>query len=294
MASFFTLEEEYQSWQADELRSAAESHGFEVEILDAEGNGVLQIQQLFRLIHAPEEERPLAFLVQTRVPEGLERVARNALAAGIGWVLLNRTALYIEDLRREYPRSVVSAVMADHDEIGRIQGRQFRALLPSGGLVLYVQGPAHLASAQARLEAMQAGIAGAGIEVKVVPADWTEASGEGAVGAWLRLKISERFKPDLVGCQNDPLAVGARKALQAQQPEWARVPFTGCDGLPEVGQRLVRLKQLVATIVVAPCGTLAVGLVKRALASGEVPPAVVVVPPRSFPPVEELGATKRY
>ena len=288
MASFFTVGQEYHALQSADLRATTEGRGFTIEVVDAGDNAVLQIQQLFRHIHAPEDERPFAFVVQTRVPDGLERVARNAAAAGIGWVLLNRTAPYLEALRQEYPRLAVSAVTTDHLEIGRIQGRQFRALLPRGGWVLYVQGPPETAAAQARLRAMQEGIGGSGLEVKVVPAEWTEASGEKAVAAWLRLKTSEQFKPALVGCQNDALALGARKALQAYRPEWARVPFTGCDGLPEGGQRLVSVKQLAATIVVASCGGPAAGLLERALRSGEPPPPVLVIPPHSFPPVEEL------
>jgi len=288
VASFFTVGQEYQALQSTDLRSTAEGCGFTVEVLDAGDNAVLQIQQLFRFIHAPEDERPLALVVQTRVPDGLERVARNAAAAGIGWVLLNRTAPYLQALRQEHPRLALSAVTTDHLEIGRIQGRQFRALLPRGGSVLYVQGPPETAAAQARLQAMQEGIGGAGLEVKVVPAEWTEASGEKAVAGWLRLKTSELFKPALVGCQNDALALGARKALQAYRPEWARVPFTGCDGLPEGGQRLVSVKQLAATIVVASCGGPAIGLLERAVRTGQPPPPVLVIPPRSFPPVEEL------
>lgn len=289
VASFFTLAEEYQALQAADVRSAAERLGFAVDVLDSQENAVLQIQQLFRFIHGPAEERPLAFLVHTRVPDGLERVARNAGAAGIGWVLLNRTAPYLEALRREHPRLAVSSVTTDHGEIGRIQARQFRALLPGGGAVLYVQGPPETAAARARLEAMQGGLGGAGIEVKVVPAEWTESSGERAVSAWLRLKTSELFRPDLVGCQNDALVLGARKALEAHRPEWARVPYTGCDGLPEGGQRLVKAGRLAATIVVGSCGGPAVELVDLAAGAGLPPPPSLVIPPSSFPPVGDLS-----
>ena len=290
VASFFTRDQEFHVLQVADVRAAAGRCRFEVEVLDAGDNPVLQIQQLFRVIHAPVEERPLALIVQTRVPDGLERVARNAIEAGIGWVLLNRTAGYLETLRSEHPGLVIASVTADHEEIGRIQARQFRALLPRGGAVLYVQGPPETAAAQARLKGMAAEIAGAGIEVKVVAAEWTEASAESAVSAWLRLKTSKLFRADLVGCQNDALALGARKALRAHPPEWVPVPFTGCDGLPEGGQRLVRVGELAATIVLDSCAGPAVELLDGSLKSGQPPPATLVIPPRSFPPVEELGA----
>lgn len=290
VASFFTREQEFQGLQAADVRAAAERRRFEVEVLDAGDNPVLQIQQLFRVIHAAPEERPLALIVQTRVPDGLERVARNAIAAGIGWVLLNRTAGYLEALRAEHPGFIVTCVTTDHEEIGRIQARQFRALLPRAGSVLYVQGPADTAGTQARMKGMAGEIAGAGIDIKAVAAEWTEASAERAVSTWLQLKTSKLFRPDLVGCQNDSLALGARKALLAYRPEWAQIPFTGCDGLPESGQRLVKAGELAATIVVDSCAGPAVELLDGSIKSGQPPPSTLVIPPRSFPPVEELGA----
>jgi ABC-type sugar transport system substrate-binding protein len=290
VASFFTRDQEFHGLQVADFRAAAGRCRFEVEVLDAGDNPVLQIQQLFRVIHAPVEERPLALIVQTRVPDGLERVARNAIEAGIGWVLLNRTAGYLEALRSEHPGLLIASVTTDHEEIGRIQARQFRALLPRGGSVLYVQGPPETAAAQARLKGMAAEIEGAGIEVKVVAAEWTEASAESALSAWLRLKTSKLFRADLVGCQNDALALGARKALRAHPPDWVPVPFTGCDGLPEGGQRLVQAGELVATIVLDSCAGAAVEMLDGSLKSGQPPPTILVIPPRSFPPVEELGA----
>jgi hypothetical protein len=63
------------------------------------------------------------------------------------------------------------------------------------------------------------------------------------------------------------------------------VPFTGCDGLPERGQRLVTKKELAATIVVAPCTGPAVDLLDQALKTGKPPQESVLVPPQSFPPI---------
>jgi ribose transport system substrate-binding protein len=254
VASFFTNNQEFQVLQWTDVREAAVRRGFDVRVLNAEDNGVLKIQQLFPFIHAPEPERPLGFIVQTEVVDGLERVARNAASAGIGWVLLNRVMPYLPVLRKGHPKVAISAVTTDNAAIGRIQARQFRALLPRGGSLLYLQGPPQTASAQVRLDQMQSGLRGSGIDVKVLPAEWTQASGEQAVAAWLRLKTSERFRPDLVGCQNDALALGAQKALLVHRPELAQVPYTGCDGLPQGGQRLVKAGQLAATIVVPSCG----------------------------------------
>jgi ABC-type sugar transport system substrate-binding protein len=289
VASFFTLKQEYQVLQSADVKKAAEGCRFEIEILDADSNGVLQVQQLFRFIHAPAEERPFALVVQTQVPDGLARVARNAAGAGVGWVFLNRVVPYLEALRGEHANLALSSVTTDHAEIGRIQAQQYRALLPHGGRVLYLQGPPSSQAAQERLAAAQEGVRGTGVELKVVPAEWTESSAEAAVKAWLRLKTSELFAPDLVGSQNDAMALGAQKALRAHRPEWAQVPYTGCDGLADGGQRLVAIGQLSATIVVPSCGGPAVDLLDHVYEEGTPAPRSVVVPPRSFPPIEALA-----
>ena len=65
----------------------------------------------------------------------LPQVARAAVAAGIGWVVLNREIGYVKQLRQAF-KVPVFTVASDNLEIGRIQGRQLAALLPNGGSVL--------------------------------------------------------------------------------------------------------------------------------------------------------------
>lgn len=293
VASFLSEDQEFQVMQAADARMAADRAGLGLEVLYAENDAVLQIQQLCRFIHAPAEDRPAAILVETVVGEGLERVARNAARGGIGWVLLNRNVPYLDGLRADHPDLPISMVTTDQTEVGRIQGRQFRALLPKGGSILYLQGPPDTSVAVERLAGMKQAIAGARIEAKVLNGDWTAASAEKAISAWLRLKTSESFHPDLVGCQNDEMAVGARKAITAQRKDWARLPFTGCDGLVDGGQRLVSTRQLTATVVVPSNAGPAVELVARWLATKESPPPRVVLAPRSFPPEAQLGGKGR-
>jgi len=288
VASFLSRDQEFQVMQAADAQVAATRAGFEIAVLYAEQNAVQQIHQLFKYIHAPTEERPLAIVVETVVGEGLERVARNATRAGISWVLLNRRVSYLEALRKEYPHLAISAVSGDQLGVGRIQGRQFQILLPKGGSVLYIQGPPDTSTAQERLQGAREVLEGTGIELRVLEGDWTAASAERAVTNALRLKSAENLRPDLVGAQNDAMATGARDALLAIRPDWARVPFTGCDGLPEGGQRLVNVKQLAATVVAPSNSGPAIDLVARWLKTKEQPPARVVLTPTSYPPEEEL------
>ena len=70
-------------------------------------------------------------------------------AAGIGWVILNREAEYIPELRR-LGTAPSFAVSSNHLEIGRIQGLQMAALLPKGGNVIYIQGPSDNPAAKQR------------------------------------------------------------------------------------------------------------------------------------------------
>ena len=280
--------QEYQVLQAQDAIAAARRNGLEIEVVYADMNPLEQIHQLFRFIHAPAEERPAAIVVETVVGEGLERVARNAVKAGIGWVLLNRKVPYLKQLREHHPDVVLAAVGTDQLEVGRIQGRQFRTLLPSGGTVLYIQGPADTSTAQERLQGAQETIAGTKIELRVLSGQWTEASGEKAVRGWLRLKTSEGVRPDLVGSQNDAMAIGARQAIESLARDRGDIPFTGCDGLPDGGQRLVREGKLAATVVTPSNAGPALDLVAKAL-RGERVPADVTLKPVSFPDETRLG-----
>jgi ABC-type sugar transport system substrate-binding protein len=289
VASFLSKDQEYQRMQAADAEAAAARGGFDIEILFAEQNAILQIHQLFKYVHAPAAERPFAIVVETVVGEGLERVAKNAVRAGTGWALLNRRVGYLDALRREYPNIPVCAVSGDQLEAGRIQGRQFKALLPSGGSVLYIQGPADTSAGKERLQGCREVIEGSPIELRILEGSWTEESAEKVVTNMFRLKSAEAFRPDLVGSQNDAMAVGARKALTAIREEWARLPYTGCDGLPEGGQRLVQTKQLAATIVSPSNSGPAIDLLARWVRNKEVLPLMLTQTPVSYPRIEELA-----
>ncbi len=281
--SLTSADQEYQARQAQDAVETGRRLGVEVEVLFAEDNPVLQIQQLFRLLHAPEGERPAALLVHTRVPDGLERVARNAAKAGLGWILLNRTAPYLESLRSEHPALAIAAVTTDHVEIGRIHARQLARLCPDGGHVVYVQGPVDAPAAKLRLEGLEDALRGRPYELKVVNGEWTSASAEKAVAAWLRLRTAELFSPRAVVCQNDNMARGARKALETLRPEWARLPFLGCDGLPNGGRRDVDEGRLAGTVTIPSCAGPAVEITVAWRRTASLPPARTILAPSAYP-----------
>ncbi len=283
VVALITEQQEFQRLQAQEARDTAARLGLEAEVLFADGSAARQAQQLGQVVRLDRGERPAAILVETVIGEGLERVARDAVAAGIGWVLLNRDVPYLDALRREHGEVVVSMVSADQEEVGRIQGRQFRALLPRGGRVLYVQGPPDTSVAQQRLRGAEEWTRDTGIRLDVVCGDWTETSGEQAVASWLGLRPPEDLAVDLVGCQNDAMAIGARRAVATLRPDWAEVRYTGCDGLPEGGRRLVDQGLLAATIVTPSNTGPALERVAAWLAGGPLPPRDILLEPHSYP-----------
>jgi ribose transport system substrate-binding protein len=288
VVGLLTDQQEFQLMQAVDARESAARAGLGVDVVFAENNAVQQIHQLFREIHAPEDQRPAAIIAETVTGEGLERVARNAVRAGIGWVLLNRSVTYLEALRRERPDLPIANVSVDQEAAGQIQGRQLRTLLPDGGAVLYLQGPHDTWTAIGRLRGTEGAIKGARIELRLLNGDWTESSAERAVSTWFRLKTSEGVRLVAIAAQNDSMAVGARRALRAHRAEWAELPFVGCDGLPEGGQRLVSRGELTATIVTPTAAGPAVALVARALAGEPTPPEVRLAP-HSFPSEADLA-----
>jgi ABC-type sugar transport system substrate-binding protein len=291
VASFTSRAQEFQVLQSVDAQAAARRLGLEIEIDFCEGNAIAQIQYLFKHIHRPEAERPAALVVNTQIPDAMERVARNAGQSGIGWILLNRPADYIDPLRRAHPHLPIAVVTTDQREVGRIQARQARKLLPRGGGVFYVQGPLDSLTAQTRLAGFEeeAAAGGGGFTLKVINADWSLPGAERAATAFLRLRTSELFQPELVIAQNDMMAEGTRRSLEQDRPEWARLPFLGVDGLPEGGLRLVAQRRITATVVIPPSGAPAVELVARALRQKEVPPARVLLPAHSHPELARLG-----
>jgi ribose transport system substrate-binding protein len=287
VVALLNAEQEFQRLQAKDARESGAKLKLDVEVAFAEGHAVVQIQQLFKHIHAPEAERPAAIVVEAATGEGLERVARNAAKAGIGWIVVNAQVSYVDELRQAHPGLAIAMLGSDQREVGRIQGRQCRALVPGGGHVLCVQGPADSTATAGRFEGLKEAV-GAGFEVRGLNGDWTEAGGEKAVVSWLRLKTAEAFRPDVVACQNDSMALGARKALREHRKDWGNVPFLGCDGLPEGGQRMVADGVLAATIVTPSNTGPALEIVARWLQSMQTPPREVLLAPRSHPPEDRI------
>jgi ribose transport system substrate-binding protein len=291
LVSLTNNDNDYQVEQALAAEKTARRLGVEVKIVHANNDALAQSQQLLHYVQDSGVARPDAILFEPAGGTAFPQVARAAAAAGIGWVVLNHEADYILELRRAH-KVPAFTLSADHVEVGKIQGKQFAALLPKGGTVLYIEGPANSAAAKERTRGMNQ-TKPVNIQVKTMRANWTEESACKTVSSWLRLRTSLESRIDLVGAQDDSMAMGARKAFneinEAERARWIKVPFTGCDGMPKHGQAWVRNGMMAATIFIRPNTDLAIEMLVEAIKSGKQLPEQHLTAPESVPSLTELA-----
>ncbi len=288
--SLVTQESDYQRELADAAQRAAARLGVDLQILFAENDSITQSQQLIRAIQ-DSSAGINALIAEPAGGTAFPQAARAAAAAGLGWVVLNRHDSYIEELRGKYSVPMYS-VSVDHEEVGKIHGRQIAALLPGGGTVLYLQGPSSSSVSQLRVTGINESKP-KNIQLKSLKsADWTEKGGQRAVTSWLQLSTSRDCDIQGVIAQNDFIALGAQKAFQeiaatAERDKWFRLPFIGADGL-KIGQAAVHRGLFAATVVLPPTTGLAIEMMVRALREGFHPPARTLIDPTSLPEVRNL------
>ena len=292
VVALITRENDYQAEQAVAVAEMAARLGIKVQLIYADNDAVNQTQQLVKIIQDPKQ-RPSAILVEA-VGTGMPQVAKAAVAAGIGWGILNSDPDYIPEFRRSGAVPVFS-VSTDQSEVGRIQGKQLSELVPEGN-ILYIEGPFNSTATQLRTKGMLS-TKPAKVEMKMLKGDWTERSAHNSVKSWLSLGSWRQLEIRGVICQNDAMAMGARKAFidltEKDREQWLSIPFTGCDGVTKTGQDWVRRGLLKATIITAPAAGIALEILAKAVDAGSMPPDRTLIPPRSFPSIEELRSKSK-
>jgi ribose transport system substrate-binding protein len=294
VVSLITSDNDYQIEQASAATAVATRLAVDVETIFADNDPIKQSQQLLTMIQAEPSSRPDAILMEPAGGTALPVVARAAAAAKIGWVVLNRQADYVSELRRN-SKAPVFAVSADHIEIGRIQGRQVATLLPKGGTAIYLQGPSASSVSQQRSIGMQE-TKPVNVNLKILKsANWTEASGYQAASAWLRLSTSQKEPVDLIVCQNDSIAMGAKKAFREHTTSDERTAhveprFTGVDGMRRTGQDWVDRGLLAATVIVPAVTVPALELLVAAMRMGSPVPESSLIEPASYPELAQMAA----
>jgi ribose transport system substrate-binding protein len=291
--SLMTRENDYQLEQAASAQESATSLGIDAQIIFADNDAITQGTQLLKIIQADAATRPDAIVCEPVGGPCLPQVARASVQAGIPWVLLNREADYIAELRRSTPRLPIFSIGSDQKEVGRIQGQQLGALVRNGGGVLQIQGPSENSTAKDRTVGMQATLP-PHIPVTTLRGQWTEESAQRSIESWLRLNTSQKISISAIAGQNDAMAMGARKAFSAldnntDRDRWLRLPFVGCDGVTKTGQSWVRTGLLTATVIIPATAGRALSILHQALLTDTRPPERTFTTPESFPPVAQLS-----
>src|SRR5712692_11411157 len=289
VVSLITNDNDYQREQAAAALEAAVRLDVEVQTLFADNDAINQSQQLLKIIQTADAGVD-AILVEPASRTCFPKVAHAAVAAGIGWGVLNCEPDYLRELHS--PRNApVFAVSADNAQVGRIQGWQLAAILPKGGSVLYIQGPSGSAATEQRAAGMSESKP-ENVKIKVLKSgNCTEDGGYQTVASWLRLSTSHNEQIDAVQAQNDFLALGAKRAMQQQtageeRVSKSRLPYLGVDGLPKTGQEWVRRHLLAATVIVPPITGTALETIVAAIRKQAQPPGRTLVPPKGFPEAE--------
>ncbi len=293
LVSLITSDNDYQVEQAKAAEEVAQRVGAAVQIMYAGNDPISQSQQLLAVIQSASNH-PDGIVVEPAGGTAFPHVARAAAAAGIGWAVLNREADYVGELRRT-ARVPVFGVSSNHLEVGRIQGRQIGALVPRGGTVLHIQGPSTTAAARYRSLGIEQ-TKPANVKLIQFKGNWTSESAYKAISSWMQLSTSKKTPIDMVCAQNDDMAMGARRAFQEHadtsvRDKWLKVPFTGCDGLPNTGQAYVRSGLLAATVVIPPNTSAAIEMLVEGLQSGRQPTELLLTTPASLPAIDELSSS---
>src|SRR5579864_5311864 len=285
VVALISRDNDYQAEQAASVADTASRLGIRIDVIYADNDAVNQTQQLVKIIQS--DKRPSAILVEP-VGTGMPQVARAAVAAKIGWGIINNEPDYLAELRRS--GVPVFSISTDQFEVGRIQGDQITALVRQGN-ILYIEGPANTMTAQLRTKGMMTTKPDA-VTLKSLKGDWTERSAHRAVHSWLSLGSSRQLQIQAVICQNDAMAMGARKAMgdltEADREKWEQLPFTGVDGVRKTGQEWVKQGFLQATIITPPAAGTALEILAKAVHGNTMPPERTLLPPKSFPSIAEL------
>jgi ABC-type sugar transport system substrate-binding protein len=289
LVSLIMADHDYQSEQAAAAKDAACRLDIDLEIVYAGNDAINQGQQVLKAIQAGN--RPDAVLVEP-VGTGMIQIATAAAAAGIGWGIVNHEVNYLTTLRLS-ERAPVFAVSTDQEEVGRIQGRQFSALLKGEGEILYIEGPSTAGATRLRTAGMNS-TKPKNASIKTLRGDWTEHSAHRLLQSWLSLSTSRLLHIQVIGCQNDAMAAGARRAFEelpigGERNEWLSLPVTGCDGVPATGQRWVQEGRLAATVIIPPTMGLAMEILHKATQTGSQPAEFTLSAPRSYPDLQELA-----
>jgi ABC-type sugar transport system substrate-binding protein len=278
--------------EAERVAGELTRAGFPLEVVlrYALGDEKLQLEQIAADRHAPR--RPDLFVIIPTNQDALHAIFTETMRDAATCVFLQQPLSPMLRSERASYKGRLFSVAADQIEIGRIQARQFAAILPNGaGSVLYVQGRQHSYATRHRIKGLLEELprnAGLKLDGYRVYGDWTPNSVLPAVDGWVQLGGRLDWV-HAAGAQSDDMALALAKLLRERN---LQTPVIGVDGL-EPGKKAVDAHVLAATVV-QPLGVGHALRVFRDLANGAAEKDLVpedgniVLPPESYPPLDEL------
>jgi ABC-type sugar transport system substrate-binding protein len=283
-------ENNYLREQEAVAKATAQRLGVGLTILNAKSDPVTQSQQVLESVQS-RSALPDGIIVEPVNNQGLPRVAEAAVAAGIAWVVSNARVDYLAGLRKD-ARAPAFVVSQDHIEIGRMQGRQIRAMLPrSGGSVLYLRGPATNFLAGQRSEGLES-VLGSDVQLKSLKIQWTAENAYKTITSWLRLSSVRAADTQVVAAQNTDFILAARRAFEentsgAERMRWLALPYSGV-GTPSQAKPLLQNGTLSAAVITSLTMDTAMEMLVRGLHSGAQPQELTLVKAFYQPGLEEL------
>ncbi len=283
-------ENDYQQRLKEVGLREARRWGFEFVVEFAQNDPLRQAEQVREAIKNAKATNLRGIIVSVVRDDVIPDLARRAAEAHIDFAMLS-DVVHVDDVRLEFPESVIFVVTPDQMEIGRIQGRQVQALIGQTGTVLCVTGPMGTIMAQQRLAGLKEQL---GDKFKIIElnADWTSERARMVVEKWANELPTDAQLPDMFVAHNDEIGLGVRQALRdfASRRDLGSITLsiTGCDGSQTLGQRLVREGRLRCTVVQPPGSGTAIELMAKHLTKNERPPLRIVQPVTSFPALSSL------
>jgi ribose transport system substrate-binding protein len=270
-------------------KATAKRLGVDLEIINAKSDPVTQSQQVLEIVQSGSK-LPDGIIVEPVNIQGLPRVAEAAVAAGIGWVISNARVDYVETLRKT-AKAPVFIVSQDHIEIGRMQGRQMRAMVSQGGSILYLRGPATNFLAAQRSEGVET-ILSSYLQVKSLKIQWTAENAYTAISSWLRLSNVHAADTQLIAAQNTDFVLAARRAFEEitsgdERARWLSLPYSGV-GIASQASPLLQNGTLTAAVITSLTMDTAIEMLVRSLQNATQPPEITFVKAWYQPSLEEL------
>ncbi len=259
--SFQNMQNEFIIYMSDALRAKAKALGVALVESDGQGKAENQVSAVENFI----AQKVDAIVLNPYDKEGCAPAVEKAVAANIPIVVVNAQVVNLDKAN--------AYVGSDDIDAGKIEMQHIADLIKGKGNVAIMHGPngnsAEVQRTQGNMEILKKYP-----EIKVVfeqTANWDRAQALSLMENWLQTGK----QIDAVVAQNDEMALGASRAIQAAKKT---IPVIGIDAIPDA-LKGVKDGKLVATVFQDARGQGAGAIeVAAKLARGESVPKTTFIP----------------